>query len=408
MNDEPVAQDDELCWLDATDLARHFRRRSLSPVEVTRATLARIDRLNPLDQRVLPGRPRGRAGCRARVRATLARRQAAQPPRRRPHVDQGSHPDPWLAHLARLEDDECRPGLERRRAGHGTPAGSGSRAARQDDHARVRLARQHRLAADRRHPQSMGHGAHARRLLRRRGGIGRGRHGRARGGNRRRRIDPDPGRLHRHGRDQAAVRSGARLARIADGHGRPPRAACAQRGRRRRHAGRAGPARPARRLVARAFRPRTCARRVRRGGPWVGRGWGGGDHENDRRPPPPDLRGLRIAYSPTLGYVDCLDPEIERALDEAAATLASLGAVVERKDPGFADCHHPFLVHWMASARHLLMKLPPAQRALLDPALQEAIDYAGASRWPISSTRSSSGWRSRWRCGDSRSPTTCC
>ena len=90
----------------------------------------------------------------------------------------------------------------------------------------------------------------------------------------------------------------------------------------------------------------------------------------------PDLRGMRIAYSPTLGYVDCLDPEIARALDLAASTLESLGAIVQRKDPGFPDCHDTFMVHWMASARDMLMKLPASKRALLDPGLQAAVEDA--------------------------------
>ena len=91
---------------------------------------------------------------------------------------------------------------------------------------------------------------------------------------------------------------------------------------------------------------------------------------------PPDVSGMRIAYSPTLGYVDCLDPEIAAALDAAASTLESLGAIVERKDPGFPDCHDTFMVHWMASARDMVMKLAPAQRLLLDPGLRDAIEDA--------------------------------
>ena len=91
---------------------------------------------------------------------------------------------------------------------------------------------------------------------------------------------------------------------------------------------------------------------------------------------PPDLRGLRIAYSPTLGYVDYLDTEVAAALDVAAATFESLGAIVERKDPGFPDCHDAFMVHWMASARDLLVKLPPSRLALLDPGLRAAIEDA--------------------------------
>jgi aspartyl-tRNA(Asn)/glutamyl-tRNA(Gln) amidotransferase subunit A len=39
--------DTELCYLSAVDLRRHFIARELSPVEVTRATLRRIEDLNP-------------------------------------------------------------------------------------------------------------------------------------------------------------------------------------------------------------------------------------------------------------------------------------------------------------------------------------------------------------------------
>jgi aspartyl-tRNA(Asn)/glutamyl-tRNA(Gln) amidotransferase subunit A len=96
---------------------------------------------------------------------------------------------------------------------------------------------------------------------------------------------------------------------------------------------------------------------------------------------PPDLRGMRIAYSPRLGYVDCLDPAIERSLDEAAATFAALGAIVERTDPGIRDCHDAFLAHWMGSARNVVMKLSPQKQELLDPALRDAV--ADAARYTL-------------------------
>jgi aspartyl-tRNA(Asn)/glutamyl-tRNA(Gln) amidotransferase subunit A len=38
---------DDLCFTSALDLREHYRRRTLSPVEVTEAVLARIERLNP-------------------------------------------------------------------------------------------------------------------------------------------------------------------------------------------------------------------------------------------------------------------------------------------------------------------------------------------------------------------------
>ena len=46
--------------------------------------------------------------------------------------------------------------------------------------------------------------------------------------------------------------------------------------------------------------------------------------------------GLRIAYSPTLGYAD-VHPEVAAAVAAAAAELAAAGAIVEAVDPGFDD-----------------------------------------------------------------------
>ena len=45
------------------------------------------------------------------------------------------------------------------------------------------------------------------------------------------------------------------------------------------------------------------------------------------------VRGLRIAYSPRLGYAPRVDPEIEAAVAKAARTFESLGATVEQADP---------------------------------------------------------------------------
>ena len=48
------------------------------------------------------------------------------------------------------------------------------------------------------------------------------------------------------------------------------------------------------------------------------------------------VKGLKIAFSPTLGYAE-VDPEIARAVKKAVKVLADLGAVVKQVDPGFAD-----------------------------------------------------------------------
>jgi len=84
------------------------------------------------------------------------------------------------------------------------------------------------------------------------------------------------------------------------------------------------------------------------------------------------VKGLRIAYSPRLGYVDQVDPEVEAGVAAAAKVLAGMGAVVDQVDPGFADCRGTFWVHWTAGAYNLLRNMPPEKFALLDPGLQRA------------------------------------
>ena len=88
------------------------------------------------------------------------------------------------------------------------------------------------------------------------------------------------------------------------------------------------------------------------------------------------IKGLRIAYSRRLGYVRWLDARIEAALDAAAKKFTELGAIVEEADPGFDDCAEVFRIHWFSSARHALHRLPEAKQALIDPGLRQVIDYA--------------------------------
>jgi aspartyl-tRNA(Asn)/glutamyl-tRNA(Gln) amidotransferase subunit A len=89
------------------------------------------------------------------------------------------------------------------------------------------------------------------------------------------------------------------------------------------------------------------------------------------------ITGLKIAFSPTLGYVD-VDPEIAMLVRAAMKVLEGLGAIVEEKDPGFADPAPTFRVLWWAGARALLGKLPAAKKKLLDPALADVVEQASA------------------------------
>ncbi len=88
------------------------------------------------------------------------------------------------------------------------------------------------------------------------------------------------------------------------------------------------------------------------------------------------LKGLRIAYSPRLGYVNYVHPEVEAAVKAAVGRFAELGAHVEQRDPGFADCGPLFATHWFATARNTFGKLPPEKFKLLDPGLQATCEYA--------------------------------
>ena len=47
------------------------------------------------------------------------------------------------------------------------------------------------------------------------------------------------------------------------------------------------------------------------------------------------IRGVRIAFSPTFGYVKDVHPEVAASVRKSADVLADLGAHVEEIDPGF-------------------------------------------------------------------------
>jgi aspartyl-tRNA(Asn)/glutamyl-tRNA(Gln) amidotransferase subunit A len=87
------------------------------------------------------------------------------------------------------------------------------------------------------------------------------------------------------------------------------------------------------------------------------------------------LKGLKIAYSPSLGYVD-VDPEIAALVRNALNVLGELGATIEERHPGFADPAPCFRVLWWAGARALLGKLPADKKKLLDPALADVVEQA--------------------------------
>jgi aspartyl-tRNA(Asn)/glutamyl-tRNA(Gln) amidotransferase subunit A len=90
------------------------------------------------------------------------------------------------------------------------------------------------------------------------------------------------------------------------------------------------------------------------------------------------VRGLRVAFSPTLGRA-AVAPEVARLVAEAALTFEELGARVEQSDPGFGDVGEVFRLHWYVGAANLLHRFTAEQRAGMDPGLQEVAAEGAAT-----------------------------
>ena len=82
------------------------------------------------------------------------------------------------------------------------------------------------------------------------------------------------------------------------------------------------------------------------------------------------VRGLKIAFSPDLGYAE-VDPEVAQLVASAAAAFAELGAEVEQADPGIADPRATFVAHWYGGAASILRHYDERQRAVMDKGLVE-------------------------------------
>jgi aspartyl-tRNA(Asn)/glutamyl-tRNA(Gln) amidotransferase subunit A len=83
------------------------------------------------------------------------------------------------------------------------------------------------------------------------------------------------------------------------------------------------------------------------------------------------VAGMRIAYSPNLGYAK-VDPEVAALVKNAVAVFEDLGAKVEEKNPGFQDPAPLFQTQWYSGATFLLKGIAREKHALIDPGLREA------------------------------------
>jgi aspartyl-tRNA(Asn)/glutamyl-tRNA(Gln) amidotransferase subunit A len=79
------------------------------------------------------------------------------------------------------------------------------------------------------------------------------------------------------------------------------------------------------------------------------------------------IQGLRIAYSPTLGFAQNVHPEIANAVADAVKVLEGLGAHVEQIDPGFEDPLDITTGLWFLGAWTVWNTLTAAQQSVADP-----------------------------------------
>ncbi|MFJ9961881.1 amidase [Streptomyces avermitilis] len=99
------------------------------------------------------------------------------------------------------------------------------------------------------------------------------------------------------------------------------------------------------------------------------------------------VRGLRVAYSPSLGGQVAVRPAVASAVRRAVEGLAGLGAYVSEADPDLTDPVDAFHVLWFSGAARVAQHFGPHQREMLDPGLREicgigarfsALDYLAA------------------------------
>lgn len=79
------------------------------------------------------------------------------------------------------------------------------------------------------------------------------------------------------------------------------------------------------------------------------------------------IRGMRIAYSPTLGYATNVDPEVAAVVEAAVLEMQGLGAHVEQVDPGFEDPAEIITGLWLLGAWTVWDRLSPEQQSVVDP-----------------------------------------
>jgi aspartyl-tRNA(Asn)/glutamyl-tRNA(Gln) amidotransferase subunit A len=95
--------------------------------------------------------------------------------------------------------------------------------------------------------------------------------------------------------------------------------------------------------------------------------------------PPPDfsagldegVHGLRVAFSARLGHVERLDPQIEAAARKAVRVLEEQGAIVEEADPPLTKTGDVIRTMWWPAMGGLVDAVPAERRGEIDPGLRK-------------------------------------
>jgi aspartyl-tRNA(Asn)/glutamyl-tRNA(Gln) amidotransferase subunit A len=88
------------------------------------------------------------------------------------------------------------------------------------------------------------------------------------------------------------------------------------------------------------------------------------------------IRGLRIAYSPTLGG-HRVEADIAIMVAAAVARLGELGAHVEQAEPDLSGAAEIFRAHWFTGAANLMSGIPAESRVQMDSGLQDVAAQGG-------------------------------
>lgn len=102
------------------------------------------------------------------------------------------------------------------------------------------------------------------------------------------------------------------------------------------------------------------------------------DEENYLKGLDKGVKGLRIAYSPGLGFVerDRIDRDVAAAVDNAVKVFKTLGARIVEDSPDLQglDPRRILNAHWQSNVAILVNNLGPEKRALMDPGLVKAAE----------------------------------